>query len=133
MGVRLVRLGILEGWGLMVEYSVIRLWADRVRLVKRWLAAPHLWPDGIDSEHGRWYCGREDYWGGVVGRLGDDFRWGGGVDDEEAWERWSGDRGVGRPRVVEEVSGERPWEAAGVSRATWFRRRKEERSDGGVG
>ena len=53
----------------MVEYRVVRLWADRVRMVKRCLEHPGTWPDGIDSSYGRWYLGHEDYWREKVGHL----------------------------------------------------------------
>ena len=110
----------------MVEYRVVRLWADRVRMVQRYLAHPGTWPDGIDSSYGRWYLGHEDYWREKVGHLTAEGGWAGGLDDEGAFACW-GDGGVrseagGRPRVVE---GE-PWVEAGVSRATWYRRKAAE-------
>jgi hypothetical protein len=110
----------------MVEYRVARLWADRVRLVRRYLVSPSAWPDGIDSKYGRWYSGREDYWRERVGHLDKEGCWSGGIGDEAAHALWAGglvrSEGVGRPR---EVEGE-PWVAAGVSRATWYRRKAGE-------
>ena len=73
----------------MVEYAKVRLWADRVRLVKRYLASPSLWPDGIDTKYGRWYQGREDYWKGLAGGLDATLKWDGGVDDEAAYKRFA--------------------------------------------
>ena len=105
----------------MVDYRVVRLWADRVRMVQRYLAHPSTWPDGIDTKYERWYLGREDYWRERAGRLVDG-RWEGGVSDEVGHALWAGGAAVGRPR---EVEGE-PWVAAGVSRATWYRRKAEE-------
>ena len=102
----------------MVEYAKVRLWADRVRIVQRYLAHPTLWPDGIDSKYGRWYLGHEGYWA-------EQGRWEGGVDDEAAYALWAAgakSEAAGRPKVVE---GE-PWVEAGVSRATWYRRRAAE-------
>lgn len=72
----------------MVEYAKIRLWADRVRMVRRYLKSPALWPDGIDSKYGRWYSGREDYWAGLAGNLDDSGAWAGGIDDEAAYKRF---------------------------------------------
>ena len=109
----------------MVEYAKVRLWADRVRLVQRYLAHPTLWSDGIDSKYGRWYLGHEDYWREKIGRLVDG-RWEGGIDDEAAHALWADGEAGGRPRVVE---GE-PWVEAGVSRATWYRRKAVEEGAG---
>lgn len=114
----------------MVGYAKVRLWADRVRMVGRWLAHPSLWPDGIDTKYERWYLGHEDYWRERVGHLRDGVgEWVGGVSDEQAFACWAdgGVKAEGRPRTVE---GE-PWVEAGVSRRTWYRRKaEEERSDG---
>jgi hypothetical protein len=119
--VRLVRLNSETEVRLVVEYAKVRLWAARVRLVERYLASPSLWPDGIDSAYGRWYLGHEDYWREKVGHLVDGG-WEGGLNDEAAHALWADgvkSEGAGRPRVVE---GE-PWVEAGVSRATWYRRK----------
>ena len=109
----------------MVEYAKVRLWADRVRLVRMYLEHPGNWPDGIDTKYERWYSGHEDYWRERVGHWVDG-RWAGGIDDEAAHALWSAggvkSEGGGRPKTVE---GE-PWVEAGVSRATWYRRKAEE-------
>ena len=105
----------------MADYRVIRQWADRVRLVRRYLGSPSLWPDGIDTALERWYLGQEDYWRERAGRLVDG-RWEGGVSDEVAHALWAGGAAVGRPKA----EGVRPWVEAGVSRRTWYRRKAEE-------
>jgi hypothetical protein len=108
----------------MVEYRVALLWADRVRLVRRYFEHPGTWPDGVDTAYERWYLGHENYWREKVGRLVDGG-WEGGLNDEAAHAVWGdGVKGEvgGRPR---EVEGE-PWVEAGVSRATWYRRKAAE-------
>ena len=103
----------------MVEYRVVQLWADRVRLVKMYLESPGKWPDGIDTKYNRWFSGHEEYWGEQAGRLDGRGVWQGGVNDEGAHAAWGDEaRGRGRPKV----EGERPWEAEGLSRRTWYRR-----------
>jgi hypothetical protein len=72
----------------MVDYAKVRLWAERVRLVKRYLAQPGLWPGGIDTKCGRWYEGREDYWAGLAGNLDNVGKWAGGIDDDAAYKRF---------------------------------------------
>jgi hypothetical protein len=87
----------------VVEYMEIRLWADRVRLVKRWLEHPRLWPDGVDSPYERFYLGREGYWGVLAKHLDKDDRWSGGIGDEEAHRRFAGGvvaEGVGGPMAA---------------------------------
>ena len=113
----------------MVEYRVVRLWADRVRLVRQYLESPGRWPDGIDTKYERWYLGHEDYWREKSGNL-TAKGWEGGLDDDGAYARWAGGgvkgEAAGRPRLVE---GE-PWVEAGVSRATWYRRKAAEDGKG---
>ena len=130
----------------MVEYRVALLWADRVRMVQRYLERPATWPDGIDTKYERWFQGHEAYWREKVGHLVDGG-WEGKIDDEAAYARWAeqvvraaappdepggkvevlkavaealvdGHLG-GRPKTIE---GE-PWVEAGVSRRTWERRK----------
>jgi hypothetical protein len=72
----------------MVDYAEVRLWADRVRLVKRYLASPSLWP-GLQSKYGGWYQDRKDYWAGLAGNLDNVGAWVGGLDDEAAYERFA--------------------------------------------
>lgn len=113
----------------MQDYSVIRLWADRVRMVRRYLVHPGLWPDGIDSRYERWYLGHEGDWGRLVGHLDSGGGLVGGIGDEEAFRKF-GEREV----VFEGEEVGRPWEVEGVSRATWFRRRlAREGLEGGGG
>jgi hypothetical protein len=102
----------------MVEYAEVRLWADRVRLVKRYLASPGSWP-GLHSKYGAWYQDRKAWWDGLAAHLDADGRWAGRIDDEAAFARWAGSDEVGRPKADGE-----PWVAAGVSRRTWYRQRQ---------
>jgi hypothetical protein len=72
----------------MVDYAEVRLWADRVRLVKRYLAAPSLWP-GLQSKYGGWYQDRKGYWAGLAGNLDNTGAWVWGLDDEAAYKRFA--------------------------------------------
>jgi hypothetical protein len=96
-------------------------------MVERYRSQPRLWPDGIDSKWDRWY--------------GD-----GGAWTEEriaaARERYrvvtEGSEAKAKPKLAavntETETGEtgetRPWEAAGVSRATWFRKLAKGKREG---
>jgi hypothetical protein len=114
-------LALVWHWGLgMVEYRVVRTWADRVRLVRGYLESPGRWPDGIDTKGDRWYLGREGYWWGVVGHLDERGEWAGGIDDEAAYKRF---------RVSDGVDG--PLSAA--ERMRRYRERRKAGSAGGEG
>jgi hypothetical protein len=57
-------------------------------LVRRYLATPSAWPDGIDTKWERWHQERKEYWTGLVRNLDDAGGWVGGLDDEAAYRRF---------------------------------------------
>jgi hypothetical protein len=71
----------------MVEYRIIRLWADRVRLVHMYLEHPGKWPDGIETNLNRWYSGKEAYWRERAGHW-NGSAWDDRLDDEAAYRKW---------------------------------------------
>jgi hypothetical protein len=88
----------------------------RAELVILYRRDRRRWPDGIDSGGDRWY--------------GDGSGW------TEERIKAALDPGVfeGRLRVSPKLvvaAGGKPWEAEGLSRRTWFRRRKAKREVGG--
>jgi hypothetical protein len=98
--------------------------ATRSAFVLQYRANPRAWPDGI----GPWY--RPDDW------LDDGTLIATGEAKAQALDPWANDRAKGRPcPETQRETGEapvtgaeshddEPWVAAGVSRATWFRRQK---------
>lgn len=107
----------------MVEYAKIRLWADRVRLVREYLAHSSKWPDGIDTKYERWYQSREDYWAGLARNLDDGGAWAGGLDDEAAYKRFGL---LAAPvRAAAEVAADGPVSAAERMRRYRARKRSE--------
>jgi hypothetical protein len=105
----------------MVDYADIRLWANRVRLVKRHLASPGVFP-GMSSSFADWYREGQDYWDGLAAHLDAEGKWPGGIDDEVAHLRFS------RPRTRVPVE---PGAAQGpMSAAERMRRYRERRAKG---
>lgn len=117
-------------WETMGPQYAARLEADRADLVARYWAAPQVWPDGI----GDWY--RAEDWEAVEERGVRVARRRAGVE-VPPWpfdEAHRAKLGVARAALAEvedrvgvrkgrpEVVG-RPWEAEGISRALWYRRR----------
>ena len=74
--------------GSLVEYRLIRLWADRVRLARLYLEHPGNWPDG-NTKYARWYSDREPYWAQMAKLLDKDGRWQPGDDDAPAYAKWA--------------------------------------------
>ena len=92
-----------------------RLLAARSEIVREFRAHPAKWPDGIDSKYDRWY--RAEEWA-------DDGRFlGARVETPSAGETETR-REVREVEAIGSHEDPEPWVAAGVSRATWFRRRK---------
>ena len=60
----------------------------KVRLVRRYLASPSAWPDGIDTGYERWHQDRKEYWAGLVRNLDDGGQWVGGLEDAAAYKRF---------------------------------------------
>ena len=83
---------------------------NRALMVEKYRSNRRLWPDGIDTAGDRWY--------------GDGSSW---TAERIAAAK---DAGVfeGRvvvPKAVPKLEGAEPWLKEGVSRRTWFRRRKD--------
>ncbi len=103
---------------------------DRAKLVVMYRRSGSPWPDGIDSKSDRWYGDGSSWTDERIAAALDDSVFEGRVRPRPKVVTVPADVVVkaGRPSVVDApntLTAKKPWEAEGMSRTAWYRRREK--------